>query len=161
MEETLITSTNKTTPVSLAAKIAGLPQLDNAQLHQLWRDLYHKEPPKLSRLLLIQKLAWRIQEVMLGGLDDQAKEQLRKDLLTLNRRGRVAKPLVEQPCAGVVFERVWNGKTYRVKSLDRGFEYQGEWYRSLTAIASKITGSHTSGPRFFGLREKRNVSQSK
>jgi len=139
---------------SLAAQVAGLPKLSNPELHKLWRDLYDSDPPKLSRLLLIQKLAWRLQEVALGGLTEEAKERLKRDMRALNRRGDVAKPLVEQTRAGVIFERVWNGETYRVTSLDKGFEFQGRWYRSLTAITKEITGSHTSGPRFFGLREK-------
>jgi hypothetical protein len=40
-----------------------------------------------------------------------------------------------------------------VKVLESGFEYQGEGYRSLTAIAMAITGTKRSGPLFFGLRE--------
>ncbi len=38
--------------------------------------------------------------------------------------------------------------------LDDGFEYQGERYRSLSAIARRITGSHWSGPTFFGLKRQ-------
>ena len=35
---------------------------------------------------------------------------------------------------------------------ESGFDYDGEAYGSLTAIAQRITGAHWSGPRFFGLR---------
>ena len=35
--------------------------------------------------------------------------------------------------------------------LDEGFEYDGRTWRSLTAIAKAITGTHRNGPRFFGL----------
>ncbi len=144
---------------TLAAKIAGLPKLNNRELHKLWRDLYDKEPPKLSRLLIIQKLAWRIQEVTLGGLEEAAKERLKKDIQALSRKGVVPQQKIEQTKAGVLFERVWNGKVYRVKSLEKGFEYEGTYYRSLTAIARLITGSHTSGPRFFGLKESKHGTQ--
>ncbi|MTI12327.1 DUF2924 domain-containing protein [Sansalvadorimonas verongulae] len=137
---------------SLAAKIAGLPKLSNIELHKLWRDLYDKEPPKLSRLLIIQKLAWRIQEVTLGGLEEEAKAQLDKDIRVLSRNGSIGKPKIEQTKAGVIFERIWNGKVYRVKSLEKGFEYEGAYYRSLSAIVREITGQHTSGPRFFGIK---------
>ena len=137
---------------SLAAQIAGLPKLSNQELHKLWRDLYEKEPPKLSRLLIIQKLAWRIQEVTLGGLEEAAKEQLEKDIKVLSRHGNIGQPRIEQTKEGVIFERIWNGKIYRVKSLEKGFEYEGIRYRSLSAIVREITGQHTSGPRFFGIK---------
>jgi hypothetical protein len=37
--------------------------------------------------------------------------------------------------------------------LENGFEYQGQRYRSLTRVASLITGVHWSGPVFFGLKK--------
>jgi hypothetical protein len=40
--------------------------------------------------------------------------------------------------------------------VDDGFQWQGEHYRSLSAIARTITGAHWSGPRFFGLNGKQN-----
>ena len=47
--------------------------------------------------------------------------------------------------------REWNGKTHVVDVVDRGFVFDGKSYRSLSAIARRITGAHWSGPRFFGL----------
>ena len=35
-----------------------------------------------------------------------------------------------------------------------GFEWNGEFYGSLSKIAGKITGAHWSGPRFFGLKPR-------
>jgi len=49
--------------------------------------------------------------------------------------------------------REFQGQMHNVTVLERGFEYNGLRYRSLTAIAHRITGSHRAGPRFFGLRE--------
>lgn len=47
--------------------------------------------------------------------------------------------------------RDWNGKTHAVDVVENGFLYEEETYRSLSAIARRITGAHWSGPRFFGL----------
>ena len=33
-----------------------------------------------------------------------------------------------------------------------GFEYDGQWYASLSEIARLITGTRWSGPLFFGLK---------
>jgi hypothetical protein len=38
-----------------------------------------------------------------------------------------------------------------VDVTDNGFVFDGKTYRSLSAIARRITGAHWSGPRFFGL----------
>ena len=50
--------------------------------------------------------------------------------------------------------RIYKGHTIVVKVLEDGFEYEGERYRSLSAIARAVTGSHWSGNRFFGLDQK-------
>ena len=38
-----------------------------------------------------------------------------------------------------------------MKVLPAGFEYEGEVYKSLSAVAKKITGSHCNGYLFFRL----------
>lgn len=52
---------------------------------------------------------------------------------------------------GTHLVREWNGRTYQVEVLENGFRLDGKYYRSLSAIARKITGAHWSGPRFFGM----------
>ena len=39
----------------------------------------------------------------------------------------------------------------QVKVLAQGFEYEGEIYKSLSAVAKKITGTHCNGYLFFRL----------
>jgi hypothetical protein len=53
--------------------------------------------------------------------------------------------------------REWQGRTYDVLVLDDGFSWQGTRYRSLSAIARKITGTAWSGPLFFGLKPNRST----
>ncbi len=50
--------------------------------------------------------------------------------------------------------REWHGRTYSIEVVQEGFLFGGKTYRSLSEIARKITGSHWSGPRFFGLVKK-------
>ncbi len=47
--------------------------------------------------------------------------------------------------------REWRGKTHVVDVIDGGYVFETKVYPSLTAIAEKITATHRSGPRFFGL----------
>jgi hypothetical protein len=47
--------------------------------------------------------------------------------------------------------REWNGRMHVVDVTADGMIFDGKRYRSLTAIARRITGTNWSGPRFFGL----------
>ncbi len=59
--------------------------------------------------------------------------------------------------AGTHLVREWNGRTYQVEVLDNGYRFDGKTYPSLTATTKRITGTHWSGPRFFGLTPKRKA----
>ena len=58
---------------------------------------------------------------------------------------------------GTHLVREWNGRTYQVEVIDNGYRFDGKTYPSLTTIAKRITGTHWSGPRFFGLTPKRKA----
>ena len=58
---------------------------------------------------------------------------------------------------GTHLVREWNGRTYQVEVIDNGYRFDGKTYPSLTAITKRITGTHWSGPRFFGLTPKRKA----
>jgi hypothetical protein len=53
--------------------------------------------------------------------------------------------------AGTRLVREWQGRTHTVDVTPSGYAWKGELYRSLSAVARKITGAQWSGPRFFGL----------
>ena len=55
---------------------------------------------------------------------------------------------------GTTLVRQWRGHTHTVRVHQDGFEHEGQRYRSLTAIAERITEAHWSGPRFFGLTKR-------
>ena len=65
---------------------------------------------------------------------------------------RIRKPGSYAPLhPGSRLVREWKGNQHVVDVAEKGFVFDGKTYRSLSAIAKKITGSHWSGPRFFGL----------
>ena len=47
--------------------------------------------------------------------------------------------------------REWQGRRHVVDIVPEGYVFDGKTHRSLSAVAKKITGTHWSGPRFFGL----------
>ena len=55
---------------------------------------------------------------------------------------------------GTILTRRYKGRTLTVEVLEHGFAYEGQVYRSLSAVAKAVTGSHCSGHFFFGLTTK-------
>jgi hypothetical protein len=79
------------------------------------------------------------------------KAALKTDQNSSDVGGR-SKPSIQTALRpGTHLVREWNGRTYQVEVLEDGFQMDGKRYRSLSAIAKKITDAHWSGPRFFGL----------
>ena len=59
------------------------------------------------------------------------------------------------PSPGTAIVRRYKGRTLRVLVQGDGFEYEGERYGTLSAVAKHVTGSHLNGFRFFRLQEAR------
>jgi Protein of unknown function (DUF2924) len=140
--------------VSVVASPAGLPSLEDLRLEELryeWRRLYHRDPPRISRDLLMRWIGYRLQELQHGGLGKSTRRKLQTLAKLFRTEGRVAPDpgLSLKPGARLV--REWHGRTHTVTVTEDGFEYVRMTYPSLTKIAKKITGTHWSGPRFFGL----------
>jgi hypothetical protein len=126
----------------------ALSALDRAGLKQLWRKWWERPaPPQASRALLILALAYRIQQSAQGALSAASRKRLRHIAEKLDTRTRQPAPLVP----GTRLIRQWRGQRHEVRVLERGYLYRGTRYASLSAIACLISGTHCSGPRFFGL----------
>ena len=117
------------------------------------------QPPKsVSRELLLRGITYKIQERAFGGL---SKSILRKlsgtEPEACSPEDRRAAPrTVIKP--GTRLVREWNGETHTVLVLADGVEWRGERFRSLSIVAREITGTHWSGPRFFGLTSKKGTA---
>ena len=139
--------------------LSRLPELDLGELRQRWRTLYKTDAsPHLSRELLLRAVAYRMQEVALGGLRPQRQRQLRQFARQLKESGATIRVRPELK-PGTRLVREWQGRTYEVLVLDDGFSWQGGYYRSLSAVARTITGTAWSGPLFFGLKEGRSATR--
>src|SRR5260370_14843772 len=96
-----------------------------------------------------------MQQVALGDLRPERQRQLRQFAQQLNGRQEVRIRPRPELKPGTRLVREWQGRTYEVLVLDDGFSWQGTSYRSLSAVAGKITGTARSGPLFFGLNPNR------
>jgi hypothetical protein len=141
-------------------QIASLANRSTQDLRVAWRQLHHTGPPLgLSRDLLIRALANQLQEQNYGGVS----RALRRRLQSLTGASEKATMAVDPGLslkAGTTLVRQWRGHTHTVLVHNDGFEHEGQRYRSLTAIAERITEAHWSGPRFFGLTTRANALAS-
>ena len=97
---------------------------------------------------LRSKIAYRLQELHIGGLNQSIKKTLEN--LANNKKAKRYSNLM----AGTKIQRKWNDVIYEVEILEDGFEFNGQKFKSLSAIANKITGTRWNGPKFFKLREE-------
>jgi hypothetical protein len=82
-----------------------------------------------------------MQDVALGGLRPEPQRQLHRVAQEPKQTGVAAIRPRPQLKPGTRLMREWQGRTYEVVVLDDGFSWQGTRYRSLSAIARKITGT--------------------
>ena len=141
-------------------EIARLRDLDVGALRARWHTvLRRRAPPHLPRHLLFRILAHRLQADHLGDLDAESQrlldgsgspENAGQRAVNQGQRDAEIKP-------GTVLGREWNGQMQRVAVLADGFAWNGTTYQSLSQVARAITGTRWNGPRFFGLRNKKDA----
>jgi len=135
----------------LEGRLAALSSMKLAELKIEWRRVYHAPPPvSYTSDLLTHGIAHRLQEKVIGKLPLQTRKYLEN---FDHDREATAKP-ADGSKPGTCFVRSWKGRSWTVMATDRGYECEGQIYRSLSAIARMITGTRWNGPRFFGMREQ-------
>lgn len=154
-----------------ARMIEKLGGLTVAQLRARYAEVFGEPTRSGNRQWLLRRVAWRIQALAEGDLSKRARRRARElardadirlrpptdrgpalgtDVRTTTRQ--IASRLDERlPIPGSVLTRTFKGWEYRVTVLQDGFEYDSAIYRSLSAVAAAITGSHWNGYHFFGL----------
>ena len=146
--------------------VNSVPALSRGDLIEGWCARYGNPPPKtISTRLLVYAAAYSAQVGRHGGLSRRSQKELLRLAGSVGAVQDSKPPGSSSPSAhrqravrqgaaprqGTRFVREWNGKSHVVEVVDKGFVWQGKTYRSLSAIASTITGNRWSGPRVFGL----------
>ncbi len=134
----------------LEQEVDGLRRLSRQQLKNRWREVYKAAPPAaFTPDLLARGIAWRLQEKSLGGLTSDVRRLLAAGGEGAPVRRRSPARAALRPGNRLV--RRWRGRTYLVEVTDGGLLFDGASYSSLSVIATTITGTRWSGPKFFGL----------
>ena len=150
---------------AVLAQVSALPKMGTDELKQLWHKLFDTTPPnRCHKTLMIRKLAYRLQELAYG-IDPDIETRIAEHAKRLfTKSGKLQKrfaagPTYTRPLTGTKLVRTYKGVQYQVEVLANGYEYQGCLYKSLSKIATAITGCSWSGPAFFGLRQPKGVKQ--
>lgn len=144
--------------VPLDQQIDRLATLSPAELRAEWRRIYRAPPPQLTTDLLVRGIAWQLQVKMGGGLSRLAERAL-DQRAGLGPQKRALDPSRLKP--GTRLVRRWQDVTYDVLVTEDGYLFKEKVFGSLSAIAEAITGTHRSGPRFFGLADKRRAGHGR
>jgi Protein of unknown function (DUF2924) len=139
------------------SNLSSLADEGRTSVSQRWKQTLGRDMPAHLRLeLAVPILAYRIQENQFGKLAPKIDRRL-KALLEVPHKSRPDRPALRiRPHRtalkhGTRLLKEWQGTTYQVSVTDAGFEWDGKTYASLSVIAKAITGTHRSGPAFFGL----------
>jgi hypothetical protein len=170
--------------MNVGKELADLKQMTVPELREKYQAVFGEPTRAGNKDWLFKRIAWRIQALAEGDLSERARRRAEflardADLRTtaphapLDAAGgdgvgggaagngvRDAKPspsLADErvPPPGTVLTRVYRGQAYHVVVRDNGFEYDGQVFRSLSAIAKLITGSHWNGLLFFNIAKPR------
>ena len=128
-------------------ELLKIQTMNEDELRREWRQVLGATAPPLSPIFLRRKLAYKIQEQQFGGLAEDDKKKI--EVI-----GDAPKPK-RNPAGivvGTILERIWKGKKYTVIARENGFELNGQPYRSLSGVASAITGTSWNGKKFFGVQ---------
>ncbi len=148
--------------------VLALQNLSLLALRQKYLELFPEDKGiRSNKVCLQRRIAHHLQELAYGGLSQAAQAQLQKLASEAHRdlpKARSPSVAAERASTvltrlkrrgaflpGTIITKVYKGQTLQVRVAEKGFEYQGTLYRSLTAIANAVTGAHWNGRAFFGL----------
>ena len=163
------------TKMNIAREVDALKRMTVKELRGRYVEVIGEATRSGNKDWLWKRIAWRMQANAEGDLTQRASrraEELANDA-DLRIRRPPDKPAPSPASTtkktsvdfgdragalmpGTILSRAYKGRTITVTVLDNGFEYEGEVYRSLSAVAKAVTGSHWNGRYFFGLKGRNN-----
>lgn len=146
---------------NLDAQIDALDAMPLTSLQSTFREVFGFADRSHNRAHLLKRLRWRLQELAEGGLSEDALRKIDElgDWLPDAWKDRPAPPAVVEaaerdprlPPAGSTLRRKHGDVIHEVLVREDGFQYAGEHFKNLSAVAKRISGTIWSGFAFFGL----------
>ncbi len=153
--------------INVAKEVAALEAMSVSELRATYSQVFGEETRVGNKTWLVKRIIWRLQALAEGDLSERAHRraaELAQDAdlrLSPPRQKQITSASVQEngkastpvnghlPLPGTILTRWYKGQTLKVQVLRHGFEYDSQVYKSLSAVAKAITGSHTSGFLFF------------
>ena len=150
-------------------QLAALKRTEVRELQARYAELFGERPPTHHRVWLVKRIAWRLQALAEGDLSERARRRAAEiasdaDLPLSPPKGKEARPAslapasiqhdARLPMPGSLITRRYKGATLEIKVLADGFQYEGRAFKSLSAVAKAITGTHANGYHFFRLAKE-------
>ena len=159
--------------INVGKEVAALQRMTVKELRARYAEVFGDETRTGNKAWLVKRIAWRLQATAEGGLTERARQRAEElandaDIRMSPPKAKPAESTNERrtvtaaarfsddgrlPLPGTVLTREYKGQTIQAACWPAGFEYEGEVYRSLSAVAKQITGTHTNGFLFFRLRK--------
>ena len=153
--------------LDIAQELVDMRRMSISELRSRFAHVFGETTRTGNKICLIKRIAWRLQALEEGDLSDRARRRAAElacdaDLRLApphpvrRRRFPPLIPAAEShdsrlPMPGSVLARTYKGESFHVKVLANGFEFENQIYKSLSAVAKAITGTHCNGFMFFGL----------
>jgi hypothetical protein len=156
--------------LNIAKEVAAMRRMTTSQLRARYAEAFGETTDATNRVWLIKRIAWRLQALAEGDLSERARRRAEElandaDLRLSPPKTNAAPPAAGRTLTGVlqfkgdnrlpppgsVIVRHYKGEDLQVKVLADGFEFEGQTYRSLSAVAKAITGQHCNGYHFFRI----------
>jgi len=140
----------------ISDEIAELRAMNVAELVERYVEVFGKPPRCKQPTWMFRKIAWEVQARRFGGLSKRALERLEELMAEIDiPLGGLRAPLrPKRATLGTTVSRTWKGQEITATSVEGGWEHEGAVYRSLSAIAKHVTGTHWNGKLFFGLTRR-------
>jgi Protein of unknown function (DUF2924) len=131
--------------------VTALETLPITKLRRLWHETFGVEASLAARReFLIGNLGYQYQAKAHGGLGVRMVKEL-EAIAGGAKPKRQAVLVIKQ---GTKLIRMWKGEPHEVTVLGaRQYQYKGQPYPSLSAIAGKVTGTKWNGKVFFGIKK--------
>jgi hypothetical protein len=151
--------------LNVGKEVAALRKMTMKQLRERYAEVFGDATNANNKAWLLKRIAWRLQANSEGDLTERAKRRAAELANDADLRLSPPKALPEPrdhtiafdnndgrlPPPGSVITREYKGQAHQVRVLPAGFEFEGEAYKSLSAVAKAITGQHCNGYLFFKL----------
>ena len=131
--------------LEVVKQVMALKNLSLSELDKLWAKMFDAPPAFRVKPYMIPKLAYKIQELAYGGLDAESEKKLKYEANRLDKNKKYS------PMVGTKIVKEYKGKTIEVTVVEEGFSYEGVIYKSLSAVAQKVTGTKWNGLKFFNI----------